>query len=111
VSAAGTGTRTRTRARVLLYCRAPQEDPAPVERAYHEISGALLGTPGLLRNELLRDVFEPDRFVVLSEWESLAAFREWESGSAHRGTTSPLRQYQDRSVGRPFGLYEVTASY
>ncbi len=98
-------------ARVLLYCRAPEGDPAPIEKAYHAISAQLAGTSGLLRNELLHDVLEPDSFVVLSEWESLEAFHAWESGPDHRGTTSPLRGYQDRSRERPFGLYEVTAAY
>jgi heme-degrading monooxygenase HmoA len=102
---------SRQRARVLLYCRAPEGDPTPIESAYHEISSELKETAGLLGNELLREVLEPDTFVVLSEWESLAAFRDWESGAGHRGTTSPLRRYQDRSRGRPFGLYEVTATY
>jgi heme-degrading monooxygenase HmoA len=99
------------RARVLLYCRAPGGDPAPIEEAYHAISADLNGTTGLLHNELLRDVLEPDAFIVLSEWASLAAFHAWESGPDHRDTTSPLRGYQDRSRPRPFGLYEVTAAY
>lgn len=99
------------RARVLLFCRAPDGDPEAVAAAYHEISRALAGTEGLLGNELLRDVMSEGGFVVLSEWRSLAAFREWESGAAHRGTTSPLRPYQDASRGTPFGLYEVAAAY
>jgi heme-degrading monooxygenase HmoA len=100
-----------TGARVLLYCRAPEGDGEPIEEAYHQISADLHGTAGLLRNELLRDVLEPDAFVVLSEWESLDAFHAWESGPDHRDTTAPLRGYQDRSRERPFGLYEVTAAY
>lgn len=48
---------------------------------------------------------------MLSAWESLAAFQKWESGSAHRGTTSPLRQYQDGERSRPFALFEVAAEY
>ena len=99
------------RARVMLYCRAPEGDPQPVEAAYHTISAALAGTTGLLRNELLRDAMDADRFMVLSEWESLDAFRAWESGAGHRDTTAPLRPYQDRDGGLPFGLYEVAAAY
>jgi heme-degrading monooxygenase HmoA len=99
------------RARVMLYCRAPEDDPGAIETAYHQISKALAGTDGLLCNELLRDVVSDGSFVVLSEWQSLDAFRTWESGAAHRGTTSPLRPYQDASRGMPFGLYEVAAAY
>lgn len=98
-------------ARVMLYCRVPDGDVTGIEQAYHRISADLAGTAGLVRNELLRDLLDPDRFVVLSEWESLEAFREWEQGSAHRGTTAPMRPFQDTSRGIPFGLYEVCAAY
>lgn len=100
------------RARVLIYYRAPSDDPDVIERGYHETSDALADTPGLLRNELLRDVTDPASFVVLSEWESLEAFKEWEVGPHHRGNTSPLRPYQDReNHTRHYGIYQVTASY
>lgn len=106
--AAGDGQR---RARVLIWFRAPGGDADVIERAYHQISGELDGTDGLLRNELLRDAAEADSFVVLSEWRSLTDFRSWESGTTHRGSTSALRAYQDRGRGRHYGIYEVVAAY
>jgi heme oxygenase (mycobilin-producing) len=99
------------RLRVLVYASAPGDDPAAVARAYHQISRELSGTPGLCRNELLRSVHEAGRFVVMSEWQSLAAFTEWERGQAHRAVTAPLRPYQDHGRGPAFGIYEVAASY
>ncbi|MEV1171459.1 antibiotic biosynthesis monooxygenase [Nonomuraea sp. NPDC049784] len=99
------------RARVLIYAAAPSEEPDAVESAYHQISSALSGTPGLLGNELLRAADDPAAFVVMSEWESLAAFRRWEEGAGHRDTTAPLRRHQRAPGGRPFGIYEVTATY
>ncbi|HEY9373877.1 antibiotic biosynthesis monooxygenase [Streptomyces sp.] len=99
------------RVRILLRLRpAPGEVPE-VEKAYHRISEDLAGTPGLLGNELLREITDEGAYAVLSEWESMAAFRDWEAGSAHRGTTSPLRPYQDAERGSPFALFEVAASY
>ncbi|MBA9005524.1 MULTISPECIES: antibiotic biosynthesis monooxygenase family protein [Thermomonospora] len=100
-----------SRLRVLLYATAPEDDPGAVERAYHEISKALAGTPGLLGNELLGSTTEPGSFIVMSEWESPEAFTAWEQGAGHRGTTAPLRPYQDRRRGSPFGIYDVVASY
>jgi heme-degrading monooxygenase HmoA len=93
--------------RVLIYAVADRDG---VERAYHEISTALRGTPGLLGNELLEE-FGGGGFAVMSEWASRAAFQQWERGAAHRDVTAPLRPYQDISRGRPFGLYEVIARY
>jgi heme-degrading monooxygenase HmoA len=102
------------RARVLIYALAREADPegVEVEKAYHQISAALAGVPGLLGNELLREVGSGEStFVVMSEWESMSAFQRWEQGVDHRGTTAPLRPYQDSRRGRPFALYEVTATY
>ncbi|WP_433336454.1 antibiotic biosynthesis monooxygenase family protein [Spirillospora sp. CA-294931] len=100
-----------SRLRVLLYATAPEQDPGAVARAYHEISAALAGTPGLLGNELLSSTLEPGHFIVMSEWESPEAFKTWEQGAAHKGTTAPLRPFQDGRRGSPFGIYDVTASY
>ncbi|GHF28107.1 antibiotic biosynthesis monooxygenase family protein [Streptomyces morookaense] len=104
---------TSPRVRVLVYARTPEEAPGPdaVTEAYHRISEALHGTPGLLGNELLHSRLDPRRFVVMSEWESLDAFRRWEQGPGHRGTTAPLRPYQDASQGRPFDVLTVSAHY
>lgn len=97
--------------RVLLYAADPVEEPDAVAAAYHRISNELAGTAGLRGNELMRSLTDPAGFVVMSEWESLAAFRAWEDGPTHRTTTAPLRPFQDRRRGVPFGLYEVAASY
>ncbi|MEV6591734.1 antibiotic biosynthesis monooxygenase family protein [Streptomyces acidicola] len=99
------------RARVLLWHRAPADDPGAVERAYEQISRHLSGTPGLLGNELLRSADDPGSLVVMSEWESLAAFRAWEETTQHRPSTSPLRSYQDRARERFFEVYEVVAAF
>lgn len=100
-----------SRVRVLIYAQAPPDEPAAIEVAYHQISSGLAGTPGMLGNELLRATDDPAAFVVMSEWESLAAFRLWEQGAAHRDVTFPLRRYQQPPGRRPFGIYQVTATY
>jgi heme-degrading monooxygenase HmoA len=95
---------------VLLFAAGAPDDDA-VTGIYHHISRQLAGTPGLLGNRLLARADGSGRFVVVSEWESLAAFRAWEDGPDHRGVTAPLRPYHDRSMGAAFGVYQVTASY
>ncbi|MER5772339.1 antibiotic biosynthesis monooxygenase family protein [Streptomyces sp. NPDC001985] len=96
---------------MLIWHRAPVDEPDAVQRAYERISGGLAGTPGLLGNELLRGVDDPGRLVVMSEWESLAAFKAWERTADHRPATSGLRRYQDRDRDRFFEIYEVTAAF
>ncbi|KWX04668.1 antibiotic biosynthesis monooxygenase [Carbonactinospora thermoautotrophica] len=97
------------RVRVLVYLTAPDGDVSVIEEAYHAISGRLQGTPGLVGNELLRSLSDPDSFAVISEWESLDAFRAWEQGPDHRDVTAPLRPFQSVTM-RP-AVYEVTAAY
>jgi heme-degrading monooxygenase HmoA len=94
---------------VLLFVAAPEPDA--VCDAYHDISRGLAGTPGLVRNALLELVDAGQRFVVLSEWASLEAFRAWEAGTDHRRLTAPLRPYHDRSMSGGYGVYRVTAEY
>jgi heme-degrading monooxygenase HmoA len=96
---------------VLVWYRAPAADQGALFDAYHRVSHELAGTPGLLGNELLRSPVDPTRLAVCSEWESLAAFRAWESGADHRGTTAPLRQYQDPELPSPFDLLGVVAEH
>ncbi len=98
-----------SRVRVLVWHRVPESERANVEQAHRQISAALRGTPGLLASELLRARGEPDSVVVMSEWESLAAFEAWESGTGHRGTTAPLRAYRDQERERGFEVYQVVA--
>jgi heme oxygenase (mycobilin-producing) len=107
----GAGVGQVGRVRVLVYATAADAGRAAVEAAYHTISADLAGTPGLLGNTLMHSVHDEARFVVLSEWADLAAFRSWEAGAAHRQTTSPLRPFQDGSRGSAFGVYEVIAAY
>ena len=97
--------------RVLLYVTDPENAPGSVEAAYHAVSRALDGTPGLVGNTLLRAVDDPRAFAVLSEWADLSAFRAWEVGSEHRGTTASLRPLQDSARTETFRIYEVAAAY
>lgn len=96
--------------RVLLWHRV-DDDGAAVREAYHRVSRELAGTPGLVGNELLRSAADPASFVVMSEWTSLSAFQEWERGAAHRGTTAPLRPYQDPRRHPPYEILQTVAAY
>jgi len=95
--------------RVLIYHAT--SDSAGVREAYHRVSGEMADVPGLLGNELLHGVRDPEQFIVLSRWSSLAAFTTWEQGREHRGSTEPLRQFRDTTMSTPFGVYEVTAQH
>jgi heme-degrading monooxygenase HmoA len=96
-------------ARVLVYATAPADGPNAVTEAYHRISRDLLGTPGLLANELLQSAHDPAAYAVASYWTDLAAFSRWEAGQQHRAATAPLRPYQTPGLGA--GVYQVVSAY
>ncbi len=98
------------RARVILNL-AEARDAAMIEQAYHQISGDLADRPGMHGNELLRDINDPRRFTILSEWSDVATWSEWERSAEHRPTTSPLAGYLDEQNGASYGVYEVVAAY
>ena len=95
--------------RVLLYHLTAEAER--IEEAYHRVSEVLAGVDGLLGNELMRSVFNPHGFVVMSTWSHREAFDRWEQGTAHKDDTAPLRPYRD--VGNPnaLGVYEVVAAH
>ena len=97
------------RVRILVWHRAPG-DEVQIEALYHAVSARLAGVPGLLGSELLRSAADPDRYVVMSEWASLAAFDTWNVTPEH-AVTEPLRRYRDVNArGAAYEIYEVAAA-
>jgi heme oxygenase (mycobilin-producing) len=97
--------------RVVINLRAPAGQPDRVVAAYHQVSATLADTPGLVGNELWQSCTDPEYFVVVSRWDSLAAFQQWEGGTDHRDSTAPLRQFQGPPPGQVFAVFEVIAEY
>lgn len=95
--------------RVLLYHRTA--DGEGIAAGYRAVSKRLAAIPGQLGNELLRDVHDPEAFVVLSKWASLSAFDAWERGDSHRENTAEIRPYRDLTGERSFAVLVVTDTY
>ncbi|MFF8955263.1 antibiotic biosynthesis monooxygenase family protein [Streptomyces sp. NPDC014894] len=82
--------------RVMVSARVEEKDQEAFEEAYRSVTAVVSGTPGHLRDELLRDAEEPGRYILLAEWESEEAFRAWEDAPAHRETAAPMFPYWSR---------------
>lgn len=50
------------------------------------------GLPGHIAHELCQHMQEPDRWAIVSRWESLEAAQAWERSPEHRDLTMPLRE-------------------
>lgn len=95
-------------ARVMVLARIQKGQEQEFENAYKEVTSRVAGTPGHIRDELLRPAPGDDQYILLSEWESSEKFLAWEDAPIHRQTTVPLRPYWSGSVERH--IHEVAYS-
>ncbi|MFC0099148.1 antibiotic biosynthesis monooxygenase family protein [Micromonospora marina] len=75
-------------------------------RAAHDALAALAARPGYLRGELLRALDDPDHWLLVTEWESVGAYRRALGGFDVKVTAVPLLA---RSMDEP-SAYETLAS-
>jgi heme-degrading monooxygenase HmoA len=68
----------------------PGHEPA-FERAWRAVAEEVRGTPGHVRQALLRDPGDPARFVITSDWQTADAFRAFERSPEQEALTAPLR--------------------
>jgi heme-degrading monooxygenase HmoA len=92
-------------ARVMVFANIREGEEDQFIEAYKGVTAKVKGTPGHIRDELLRQEGEPTKFILLSEWESKEAFLGWEDDPVHMNTTTPMRPYWSGRVER--NIYEV----
>ena len=93
--------------RVLVFATVREGDEEAFERAFAEVAARMKGTPGHIRDELLRDTRDPQSYVLVGEWTSREEFQAWFDAPEHQGTTTPMRQYW---AGRAqHGVWEIAA--
>ncbi len=96
--------------RVILWYRVPKEEVQPLADTYRQISEQLVGTPGMLGNELLRSQVNETTLMVTSHWESQWHLDRWVHSSSHRHT-SPLRPYLDTGRQHPYETFNVISAF
>jgi len=92
-------------ARMMVFATIKDGENEGFEAAYLEVTRKVQGTPGHISDELLRSDEDPNKYILLSEWESKEAFLAWEDAPIHMGTTTPMRPYWAGRVERK--IYEV----
>jgi heme oxygenase (mycobilin-producing) len=96
--------------RVILWYRANDEQVRELADTYRTISQELVGTPGMLSNELLHSKDEPGVIMVTSYWESYELLQDWVRSASH-DKTSPLRPYMDRAREHTYETFDVLSAY
>lgn len=98
-------------ARVMVFANINRGDEEAFEAAYAQVTSTVKGTPGHIADELLRKAIPPDdadspqRYVLLSEWESKEAFIAWEDAPVHTEKRNPMTPYWTGKVERI--IYDV----
>jgi heme-degrading monooxygenase HmoA len=91
--------------RVLVITEITQGDEKAFEQAFAKVAAGMKGTPGHIRDELLRDAREPSSYVLVGEWTTREEFQAWFDDPKHPEMTTPMRRYW---AGRArHGVYDV----
>jgi heme-degrading monooxygenase HmoA len=91
---------------VVVRVTVPEGEEAAYERAYLKTAERMRGTPGHVREELLR---EPgtSTYHLFAEWEDEESFHAWVDDPAHLTQTAPLLPYLLGSFERT--IYHIAA--
>jgi heme-degrading monooxygenase HmoA len=76
--------------RIMVRSRPKPADQEAFEAAFLQVSSSVRGTPGHVRDELLRDSQDPTLYLLYAEWESEEAFLAWENDPKHLQMAAPM---------------------
>jgi heme-degrading monooxygenase HmoA len=74
------------------------------EAVWLQVSEAVRGTPGNLRQALLRDPDVPRCYVITSDWETASAFRSFERSPEQDDLTARVRDLRESAEMSIFHL-------
>jgi heme-degrading monooxygenase HmoA len=94
--------------RVLITATIKPEDREAFEKAYIDVTTKVRGTPGHVRDALLRDSLEGTEYALIAEWESEELFRTWADDPEHMRQSAAMYPYWADTFQRR--IYEVRAT-
>ena len=91
--------------RVLVIAEITPGEEDAFEQAFAAVAAGMKGTPGHIRDELLRDTRSPSSYVLVGEWTSVEEFMAWFDDPKHPQMTAAMHEYW---AGRAqHGVYDV----
>lgn len=78
------------RLRVILLCEVYEGADDRFLAAYEDMRHRVSQVPGHLGDQLCRDIEDPSRWLITSEWENAAAFLDWVDGPEHLDMVRPM---------------------
>jgi heme-degrading monooxygenase HmoA len=92
--------------RATLYMKVKEGQSDAFEQAWRAVANRVRGTPGNLRQALLRDADDPSSFVITTDWDSREAFHKFERSPEQDELTAPLRAMRESAR---MTVYELVA--
>jgi len=77
--------------RLIVDVRVKDGMQEALSRAYAELVARAVEEPGLIAHQLCQSVDEPDRWLVISEWQSLEESTAWDRSEDHGRLLAPMR--------------------
>ena len=102
-----TGGEQASHVRIDISTRVGPGEEEAFERAYAIVTDRLRGTPGLIREELLREPGS-DTFHIFAEWESEPGLPNWVDDPSHADQTGPIIRWLSVFFERK--LYEIRSA-
>jgi heme-degrading monooxygenase HmoA len=98
---------TTGRSGIRVVCRATiePERQAGFEHAFRTVSSTVYGTPGHVRDELLRCLEDGTTYLLFAEWATEEQFRAWAGDPRHIEQSAPMLPFWAGTFQRE--LYEV----
>ncbi|MCP3760581.1 antibiotic biosynthesis monooxygenase [Streptomyces sp. TBY4] len=94
--------------RVVMTATIKPEDFDAFEKAYVEVTSKVRGTPGHVRDALIRDSSDSTKYALLAEWESEELFRAWADNPDHIRQSAAMFPYWADTFQRT--IYDVRAT-
>jgi heme-degrading monooxygenase HmoA len=91
--------------RVLVLTEIGEGDEAAFEQAFARVAAGMKGTPGHIRDELLRDTRNPSSYVLVGEWTTLEEFMAWFDDPKHPQMTAEMHDYWAGTAQH--GVYDI----
>ena len=77
--------------RFILDVRIKPDAGDDLRRAYAALRERVEQQPGLLGHQLCESIDDPERWLVISEWESVEASEAWDRSDEHAALIGPMR--------------------
>lgn len=77
--------------RMIVDVRVKPGSQEELTRAYHELVQTASQQPGFIDHQLCEALDDPERWLVISEWETLEASTSWDRSEEHARLLGPMR--------------------